>query len=231
MRRIFLASLLLAACCAHAELEWDKHELIFRPTPAQTKAVGEFTFTNAGKEPVTIVSTESSCDCATAELAKKTYQPGEKGVITVTFVVGDRTGEKHKTVTVKTDNPGDAPIVLAMTFFLPEGPTIKPSYVFWENREPKDSKTISVAIGKDCPFFPITSIFCGDSRMKAELKTIQKDKEYLIVVTPKDTKYALNAVIELFTEVPPGNPRKFRVYAGVMEEKPPKAPEKAKKKD
>lgn len=45
--------------------------------------VRKFTFTNAGAEPLTITDVRSSCGCLVPALAKRVYEPGERGELTV----------------------------------------------------------------------------------------------------------------------------------------------------
>ncbi len=45
--------------------------------------VRKFTFTNSGTEPLTITEVRSSCGCLVPALAKRIYQPGEHGELTV----------------------------------------------------------------------------------------------------------------------------------------------------
>ena len=218
MRKLFLFMALCCASAAHAELKWDKPELIFRPVLTDKKAVGDFTFTNAGTAPVTIQSVEPSCDCTTVDLTKKTYAPGEKGKITVTFDFGDRSGLKEKTIQVTTDDSKDG-YELKMTVYLPDAPDIAPTYCYWHKDEDREPKTVSVKIGKDCPFKTFApDLVCSDERVKADFKTIVKEKEYTMVIKLKSTKEPFNATVDLYSMIPAGSPRKFRVHVGVLKD-------------
>ena len=214
MRTAFLALLLLCVPALHAELKWDTKVLTFRPALTDVKAMGDFTFTNVGKTPVTITSVEPSCDCTSAELAKKTYQPDEKGKITVTFTFGDRSGMKAKVVNVTTDDSKD-PVELTMNVYLPESPEITPTYCYWHKDEERESKIISIKVGKDCPF-KIVSVFSSDDRIKVDLKTLIKDKEYSLVIKTKTTQEPFSATVDLFSDVPASSPKRFRIHAGVL---------------
>lgn len=73
--------------------------------PSESAVHVEYRFANKGDKPVTILSMEPSCGCTSAELEKKVYQPSERGIIKVTFDVGERQGWHQKTIKVKTDDP------------------------------------------------------------------------------------------------------------------------------
>ena len=67
----------------------------------------EFVFTNAGKDPIKIVSAKAECGCTRPEFPKEEINPGEKGVIKVTYNPLGRPGGFTKAVTVRaTGNPG-----------------------------------------------------------------------------------------------------------------------------
>lgn len=71
------------------------------------KVTHEFTFTNTGKEPLTIKSATAECGCTRPEFSREPIAPGESGVIKVTYNPLGRPGGFTKVVTVKcTGNPG-----------------------------------------------------------------------------------------------------------------------------
>jgi hypothetical protein len=94
-----------------AQLQWPHRSIELRPKPDEPQVVATFPFTNAGKEPVTITSLKTSCDCTTASLAKHTYAPGEGGEITATFTVGGRSGLQSKTILVQTTDKAEGTIL------------------------------------------------------------------------------------------------------------------------
>lgn len=89
---------------AHAQLAWESTRQEVAAKPGDTQAAIRFPFVNRGSEPVTIKKVRSSCGCTTVELAKKTYQPGEKGEIIALFDFGNRTGAQSKRVIVQTSD-------------------------------------------------------------------------------------------------------------------------------
>jgi hypothetical protein len=74
-----------------------------------------FAFVNAGTEPLTVTDLKSTCGCMTPTLARRTYQPGERGELTLevntlsqppgphrwSMTVGYRCGERSATTTLE----------------------------------------------------------------------------------------------------------------------------------
>src|SRR5437870_8620416 len=93
---------IIISLSARAELKWEQTSVELHPTPADKQAVGHFKYQNTGKTPVHFKSVHASCGCTTAQTQKDEVPPGEKGEITATFNICDRTGTQIKTVTVET---------------------------------------------------------------------------------------------------------------------------------
>src|SRR6267378_8434910 len=130
MKTHILAFTLSITVCfgARAELKFDKTEIELHPAPADKQAVGHFTYQNTGKQPVHFKSVKASCGCTTAQSQKDEVPPGEKGEITATFNIGDRTGTQVKTVTVETDDPAHAVTMLTLKTIVPEMLSITPTF-------------------------------------------------------------------------------------------------------
>src|SRR5512136_2423510 len=89
MPTLFLA---LTVASAAASLRWERDVQVVEAQPEAKKLTASFPFENAGPAPVTIKSIKTNCGCTAASTAKKTWQPGERGEVTVTFVIGSRHG-------------------------------------------------------------------------------------------------------------------------------------------
>jgi len=101
--RIFAFTLSIFLCAiARAELKWEQTSVELHPAPADKEAVGHFKYQNTGSQPVRFKSVHTSCGCTAAQSQKDEVPPGEKGEITATFKIGDRTGTQVKSVTVQT---------------------------------------------------------------------------------------------------------------------------------
>ena len=66
----------------------------------------EFTFTNAGKEPLIITEAHGSCGCTVPVWPKEPLKKGDKGQIKVTFNSTGKMGMQDKTVTITSNAKG-----------------------------------------------------------------------------------------------------------------------------
>ncbi|PYJ72636.1 MAG: hypothetical protein DME75_04155 [Verrucomicrobia bacterium] len=149
---IFAFTLSIMICVtARAELKWDQTSIELHPTTADKQAIGHFKYQNSGGKPVRFKSVRTSCGCTAAQSQKEEVPPGEKGEITATFNIGERTGTQVKTVTVETDDPEHATTVLTLKAVIPQQLEITPTFVFWGQGEAAKPKTIVVRAAKDFP--------------------------------------------------------------------------------
>ena len=212
MKTHILAFILSIIVCfgARAELKWDKTEVELHPTPADKQAVGHFTYQNAGKEPVHFKSVHASCGCTTAQTQKDQVPPGEKGEITATFTIGDRTGTQVKTVTVETDDPANPKTVLTLRTIIPQQLEITPTFVFWKQGEKPDPKAITVKVGKE---FTVNHIKVTSSSPDFQTKVEEAGKgEFKIDIQPKETNSLLASTL---TIQPEDSPKVFYATARI----------------
>src|SRR4051812_36204627 len=104
-RILMLACALCLTAKAQAELKFEQTDIELHPTPADANAVAHFKYENAGSKPIHISNVQTSCGCTVASLKSNDVAPGDKGEITATLSIGNRTGLQHKTLTVMTDDP------------------------------------------------------------------------------------------------------------------------------
>ena len=212
MKTHILAFTLSIIVCfgARAELKWDKTEVELHPTPADKQAVGHFTCQNTGKEPIHFKSVHASCGCTTAQTQKDQVPPGDKGEITATFTIGDRTGTQVKTVTVETDDPANPKTVLTLRTIIPQQLEITPTFVFWKQGEKPDPKTITVKVGKE---FTVNHIKVTSSSPDFQTKVEEAGKgEFKIDVQPKETN---NLVASTLTIQPEDSQKVFYATARI----------------
>jgi len=92
---LFTLSIMICVT-ARAELKWDQTSIELHPTTADKQAIGHFKYQNSGSKPVRFKSVRTSCGCTAAQSQKEEVPPGEKGEITATFNIGERTGTQVK---------------------------------------------------------------------------------------------------------------------------------------
>jgi len=208
-----LLALLAMLGCAQAQsaLRWDKKIIELQPGPSEKTAKGEFTFTNVGKQPVTIDSVKPSCGCTTAGLEKKMYQPGETGHLTTVFTIGSHKGDQAKSirVNVRGENPAT---VLTLVTHIGESVKLEPSLVFWRAGETPRAKTILVKLPGGTR---LTRVASNDPKFTATLEPVGEKSEYKITVTPEGTAQKATAVLNIQGMTRANEPRTFQAYAQV----------------
>jgi hypothetical protein len=202
-KRFFFTGALcfLVAASTHAALVFEKTELDLNPELGASKVDAVFKYENKGDTPVHIKAVKPSCGCTTAALAKNDVAPGEKGEITATFNIGDRSGVQVKTVTVETDDPKTPQTVLTFKANIAQLLELQPTFVFWQANEAAQPKTIiaKAAKGTTVKKVDVTSS-SGDFTAKVEPGS---NGEFKIQVQPKDTTKPLNATLTIKPDVTP----------------------------
>jgi len=201
---------IITCLSARAELKWEQTSVELHPTATDKQAVGHFKYQNPGKTPVHFKSVHASCGCTTAQSQKDEVPPGEKGEITATFNIGDRTGTQIKTVTVETDEQTNPKTVLTLKAVIPQQLEISPMFVFWKQGEKPEPKTISVKAGKE---FTVKHIKVTSSSPDFQTKVEETGKgEFKIDVQPKETT---NLVASTLTIQPEDSQKVFYATARI----------------
>lgn len=148
--------------------------------------VAEFPFINTGEKTVTLLSIDSSCGCTVAETEKKTYAPGESGVIKASFDFGVRTGQQTKQIRVVTDGQPQQRIDLVLKIDIPQVLSIKPRVLFWEDEEEPKPQTITVTVDQSVASPNIRIEPESKGRFDVVLTPAPEGSEgnYLITATP-----------------------------------------------
>ncbi len=197
---------------ARAELKWEQTQVELHPAVGDEEAIGHFKYQNTGDKPVRFKSVRSSCGCTAAQSQKEQVLPGEKGEITATFKIGDRTGTQVKTVTVETDDPAQAVTVLTLKAVLPEMLEITPSFVYWQGGEAPKPKTIVVRPGKDFPVKEL-KVTSSNPEFSAKVERENGTDEFKIDIEPKQTTRPAASTVVI---QPDNSSKTFYVNARVM---------------
>ena len=195
--------LIFLAAVARAELKWEQTTADLHPGIGDKQAVGHFKYENVGNTPVHFKSVHASCGCTTAQTQKDQVAPGEKGEITATFNIGDRTGLQVKTVTVQTDDPDPARAMAVLTLktTIPQLFDIQPAVLYWQTGEEAKPKTITVKAAKE---FPVKSLKVTSSNPVFQTKVEQTGSgEFKIDVQPAQTAKAAGTTITIQSENSP----------------------------
>lgn len=208
-----LLFLLGLAAVARGGLEWDDLDCKLHTVTGGTNLVARYTFRNAGTNAVTITSVKSSCStCTTASADKKTYAPGEKGVVTAVFQVGAQTGVLDKTIAVSTTDAAQPVTTLQLRVSVgdlskarfPEPPLrLKPAALEWKVGETKTPKTILIEVRGEAPI-RVLGVKSDNPKLAAKLETLISGQSYGITVTPSATDKAMKGRLAVETDAPSG---------------------------
>jgi hypothetical protein len=198
---------------ARADLKWEQTSVELHPAVGDKEAVGHFKYQNIGKTPVRFKSVHSSCGCTAAQTQKDEVPPGEKGEITATFKIGDRTGVQVKTVTVQTDDPANATTVLTLKAVLPQMLSITPTFIYWTAGEEAKPKSILVKAGKDFPAKNL-SVTSSNPEFLTEVEPVSAG-EWRINVQPKGTARPTGGALTIKPDFPKESPKLFYANVGV----------------
>ena len=183
---IFAFTLSIALCLtARAGLKWDQTAIELHPAATDKQAIGHFKYQNTGDKPVKFKSVKTSCGCTAAQTQKEEVPAGEKGEITATFNIGERTGTQVKTVTVETDDPANVTTVLTLKAVIPQQLEITPTFVFWGQGEAPKPKSIVVRAAKD---FPVKHLKVTSSSPDFQAKVEETGNgQFKINIQPQET--------------------------------------------
>lgn len=185
-----------------AALVWEKTELDLKPAAGAPTAVGVFKYENKGDTPVHFKAVRPSCGCTTAALAKDDVAPGEKGEITATFNIGDRTGLQTKTITVETDDAQHPQTVLTLKATIAQLLELQPAIVLWQAGEAAQPKTIIAKAGNGVTIKNV-EVTSSSADFTAKVEPGSGAGEFKITVQPKDTAKPLNATLTIKPDVTP----------------------------
>ena len=206
---------LLPAVTTPAALVFERTEIDLQPELGAPNAVAVFKYENKGDAPIHIKAVRPSCGCTTAALAKNDVAPGEKGEITATFNIGDRTGTQTKSITVETDDPQKPQTVLTLKATIAQYLELQPSFVFWQAGEEAKPKTILAKAGKGATVKKV-DVTSSSGDFTAKVEPGSGAGEFKISVQPKDTAKPLNATLTIKPDAGPGPPKVYYASARVI---------------
>jgi Protein of unknown function (DUF1573) len=213
-----IVAIMALASTARSELAFEKNEIELHPAAGDETAVGHFKYQNKGDKPLAIKSVTTSCGC-TAATAKNNADPGEKGEVTATFKIGDRTGTQQKAITVVTDDPTHPTTTLTLKVVIPQVLQLQPTFLFWQVGEPAKFKTIVAKAGKDIAIKNL-DVSSSNADFMAKVEPGSAAGEFRINVEPKQTTQAAVATLTIKLALPNGKPKVFYASARVMPQSP-----------
>jgi hypothetical protein len=215
-RRARLLLLLTLPALASAALTWEKREVRLTAPPGAKEVVTGFSFKNTGTFPITIQEIETDCECTLAELAKRTYAPGESGTIKAILSLGQRTGLQEHAITVLTDDPAVGEVELALGVEIPAVLTFSVRMLYWKVDSATDEGVIEVgpAGANRITRIELTEIKPAQAA-KARVEIVQAGEKYRLFIQPQSTKTARITAVTFLATFANGTEYPFTVYAMV----------------
>jgi Protein of unknown function (DUF1573) len=218
VKKVLLAAIIGGlASVAHPELVWEQTELELRPAVGDDTAVGHFKYQNKGDKAVAIKNVSTSCGC-TAASAKNSAEPAEKGEVTATFKIGDRTGTQQKMITVATDDPAHPSTALTLKVIIPQLLELQPTFLYWQAGEAAKPKTILAKAGKDV-IIKNLDVSSSNPDFLTKVEAGSSANEFRINVEPRQTAQPASATLAIKPDLPTGKSK--ILYATASVTRPP----------
>ena len=158
-------------------LVFHTHLVKYVRVPPKPVVGARFFFVNRGQEPVTIREAKPSCGCLKPRLAKRVWQPGERGeIILPVQTPNQKPGYHEYTVTIKYEDPEPRETVLRFQVNLPQKQVMvsPPALAVYQLGTRRAERTILVS---DYPKlgFRITNVTCDSPYAKVTIGNTKLD--------------------------------------------------------
>jgi hypothetical protein len=209
----------LALGSARAQLVPDKDFKEVPVAPEAANATVEFVLKNTGSTPATIryVKTDPNVK---ASPQQSLVPPGQQSVVTFTYDIDWRMGDRKVQATLYTDDPAHPTIALSFVVHIPwffkiEG---RNGAFVWFNGEAPEERTLILTVPDNIPL-EVTSMKNSNPSFTVTFEKLLP-KVYKLSVKPPQTSadatVATRSLITLFSNFPSTNPKHFPFDADVL---------------
>ncbi len=179
----------------------------FGEVDSEEKVEHAFVIRNVGTDQLEIRNVRTSCGCTVAQPDKKSLAPGEETKVSATLSLKGRQGAQTKTITIESNDPENPTYKLEFKGTAVAAITVEPRMVNFGRIPDNESKSETIRIWSTKPdlAFKVESVeVLGSEQVKAELKEVQKGKEYALHVALASPLNPgnLNARVTLKTDYP-----------------------------
>lgn len=199
-----------------AQIQWEHKDqtITLGVNQPHTKII--FPFTNIGGEPLGILSVVPSCGCLQLSAIEKEYQPGEAGVLEVQYVRTNETGPVNYKITVHTTDQQNPTVDLMVRIASTSDYVITPPTLHWMMGAQVKIKGTLFKDVKNLGLIP-TSAFSTNANFTVEIKPVNPDGTYPIIITALSTEEATAGFIYVDVTAPDGTVEKTRIIAAVRD--------------
>lgn len=213
------AAALTLPLVAHGALVWRTQQLDVEAPANAREIAAHYPFENTGRRPVTITEIVSSCDCTTTELVKRTYAPGEHGVLTARLRVGGEAGAQENTLAVITDDPSAAPAILRLRSTVRSLVKLPVAVLSWSVGVAPDEASALVAAASPLRIasLAVTNVHPAGAAT-SRIETVARGTEFRVHVRPATTVKPANFAIACSATFEDGSSQNFALYGSVRHE-------------
>lgn len=202
-----------SSAAAAAPLVWEQTDRSVVATPGQETATVVYAFHNASDHPVQITSINTGCVCTSAELAKDSYAPGEKGELKIQFTLGDRVGRQERLIHLATNDPASPTVMVRLVVDIPELAVVRPRLLFWKVGDALESKTAEIVLTQP-EHSEVLEPKSTSAAFTAKLTAGARPGLYRLEITPTSTAETVHGVVHL-PAVFHGKSRTLSVFVAV----------------
>jgi hypothetical protein len=217
MHLIKISGLLIVAlglpALAWAGLTWETREIKRTASPGEKEVAAEFSFKNTGAATVTIRDIQTGCECTVAELPKRTYAPGESGVIKTVFTLGDRMGPQERVITVVTDDPTAPAPTLTLRVEIPELLTYSARMLHWKVGTATTEKFVEVSAAGGNRISNLEVKEIKPDKAQVRIEALQTGEKYRLHIRPIALDASSTIAVTFQAIFADGVVRSFAVYA------------------
>lgn len=178
------------------DLKWEQTTIESKAMAVDKAVEANFSFTNTASNPVEIRNISTSCGCTRAATSKKVYQPGESGMVKVTFAIGGRKGLHEKTILVQTSDP--TPEVLTLRVEISDPVKVDKEMLVWNVGDPLVAQVFEITLLE--PQVMVKGARGVEGKFEARIEEVEAGKTYRVKVTPVTTENAVRGVVRLDVE-------------------------------
>jgi len=143
-----------------------------------------YVFTNTGDQVLNVMEVRPGCGCTTAGDWTRKVEPGKTGSASVVFNSSNFNGPVQKIITVTSNDKQNSHVTLQLRGTVWREIEVIPQLAYMNNVFADTAATITVRVvnNLDRPL-TLSSPQCNNKSLTAELKTIQPDKEFQVVIS------------------------------------------------
>ena len=210
--RLICSLFLVCSFQSYARLTWESKSIQLTAKPGQSSVSVDFICRNIGEGPVVINKMNTSCGCTTAQVPRKTIEPGESGLIKGQFDFGAREGIQRKRFEVFTSDGKKQ--TLYLTVDIPKLYTLSTRRLTWTSSSKAPNPQVCHLLNVSNNPINIQSATSSNPAFTTEIKELNPGLQYDLVITPADLSKPSRSIITITIEPAPGNqPKTYTLYA------------------